>query len=156
MANEKNLKPNSARTPSERRENATKAGIASGIARRKKRDARKAAQIILNLPAQGAIRDNLAALGVEDEDLTNMMALMGRMFMKAQAGDVNAARFLVDMSGGGARYELDKKEISIEQKRLDFEKQKYKDQIEGTGASSTVDDWVDAVIQANESEEQKK
>lgn len=37
MANEQNLIPNSERTPSERRENARKAGIASGEARRKKK-----------------------------------------------------------------------------------------------------------------------
>ena len=34
---DENLIPNSARTPSERRENATKAGIASGKARRQKK-----------------------------------------------------------------------------------------------------------------------
>ena len=44
MANEKNLVPNSARTPSERKINAQKAGKASGRARREK----KAIQEMLN------------------------------------------------------------------------------------------------------------
>lgn len=48
MANEDNLIPNSERTPSERRENARKAGKASGEARRKKADMRKLAKMILD------------------------------------------------------------------------------------------------------------
>ena len=42
-----NLIPNEARTPTERRENARKAGKASGKARREKADLRKAAQAVL-------------------------------------------------------------------------------------------------------------
>ena len=41
MANERNLIPNDKRTPSERRENARKAGIASGQARREKKTIQK-------------------------------------------------------------------------------------------------------------------
>lgn len=47
MANEQNLIPNSERTPSERRENARKAGIASGKARREKADLRRQLQVFL-------------------------------------------------------------------------------------------------------------
>ena len=41
MANEKNLKPNSERTPKERKENARKGGNASGKARLAKKTARE-------------------------------------------------------------------------------------------------------------------
>ena len=41
MANEMNLKPNSERTPKERKENARKGGIASGKARLAKKTARE-------------------------------------------------------------------------------------------------------------------
>ena len=41
MANEKNLKPNSERTPKERKENARKGGIASGKSRLAKKTARE-------------------------------------------------------------------------------------------------------------------
>lgn len=47
MANPQNLVPNEMRTPSERRENARKAGKASGVARKRKADLRKAAQDFL-------------------------------------------------------------------------------------------------------------
>jgi hypothetical protein len=48
LANEKNLVPNSARTPEERRENAKKAGVASGVARRKKRDIKKSLEALMD------------------------------------------------------------------------------------------------------------
>lgn len=51
MANEQNLIPNSERTPSERRENARKAGIASGKARREKADLRRQLQVFLESEA---------------------------------------------------------------------------------------------------------
>ena len=48
MANEDNLILNSERTPSERRETARKAGQASGVARRKKRDMKKLLETLLD------------------------------------------------------------------------------------------------------------
>ena len=48
MGNEQYLVPNSERTPQERRENARKAGQASGKARRAKADLRKVAQALLD------------------------------------------------------------------------------------------------------------
>lgn len=47
MANEQNLIRNEDRTPSERRENARKAGVASGKARREKADLKKQLQVFL-------------------------------------------------------------------------------------------------------------
>ena len=51
MANEQNLVPNEARTPEERRENARKAGIASGKARREKADLKRQLQVFLEAEA---------------------------------------------------------------------------------------------------------
>lgn len=50
MANEQNLVPNSKRTPSERRENARKAGIASGKARREKKTFRELMELYGSMP----------------------------------------------------------------------------------------------------------
>ena len=49
MANPENLIPNENRTPTERRENAIKAGIASGKARREKRDRYQRMKMTLDL-----------------------------------------------------------------------------------------------------------
>lgn len=49
MPNAENLIPNSERTPSERRANASKAGKASGKARRAKRTMREVANLVLDM-----------------------------------------------------------------------------------------------------------
>ena len=53
MANEKNLKPNSERTPNERKELARKAGKASGKARLAKKTAREYAIAALETTTKG-------------------------------------------------------------------------------------------------------
>ena len=94
-----NLVPMNRRTKEEQREIAKKGGQASGAARRKKRDAKSAAKLILNLPALKNIEQNLKALGIEDErDYTNLVAIMARAFDKGMTGDINAMRFLVEMA----------------------------------------------------------
>ena len=80
--NEKNLIPNEERTPSERRENARKAGIASGKARREK----KTIQKILSDLLDGQIKDNpqfaklASKMGVESDksvkDIFTMVCLL--------------------------------------------------------------------------------
>ena len=62
-----NLVPNSARTPEERRENARKAGKASGVARRRKRDMAAIATALLSSKATGETRE---ALRVQAEKLS--------------------------------------------------------------------------------------
>ena len=94
-----NLVPMNRRTKEEQREIAKKGGQASGAARRRKRDAKSAAKLILNLPALNNIEQNLKALGIEDErDYTNLVAIMARAFDKGMTGDINAMRFLVEMA----------------------------------------------------------
>ncbi len=149
MANEKNLKPNSERTPSERRELAAKAGRASGEARRRKRDAQAAAKLILNLPALGSHESNLDAMGVDEGDFTNLVAMMARMYAKAAGqGDVGAARFLVETMGGDEKRKLERDRFKLERERFEFEKEKYEQERSGANAASdVVKDWIDAVIE---------
>jgi hypothetical protein len=100
MANEQNLIPNEARTPEERRENARKAGKASGVARAKKKTLRELAEIIGSMPTKNpktiAIMEKA---GFEPEEMTNDMATMLAMQLKSQAGDVAAAKLLAEMRG---------------------------------------------------------
>lgn len=99
MANAGNLIPNEQRTPSERRENARKAGLASGKARRNKRDAKKAISLLLDMAASGKFEKNLKVLGYDEADMTNMNALVARMFVEAMAGDVMAFKALMEYGG---------------------------------------------------------
>lgn len=76
MANEQNLIPNENRTPEERRENARKAGIASGEARRAKRDRHQRIKDLFALAVKDPkIKDNLAKMGIDvtDADLETAM-----------------------------------------------------------------------------------
>lgn len=80
--NEKNLIPNNERTPSERRENARKAGIASGQARREKKTIQKILADLLD----GQIKDSpqfaklASKMGVESDksvkDIFTMVCLL--------------------------------------------------------------------------------
>lgn len=100
MANEGNLIPNEDRTPSERRENARKAGIASGKARRRKRSMKEAADLYLSLPVSDKRRWNkIARKYVDPEDIDNQMAMIVGLAESATAGDASAARVVLQLLG---------------------------------------------------------
>lgn len=104
MPNEKNLVPNEQRTPSERRENAQKAGIASGAARRRKRALKEAADLYLSLPVSDRRSWNkLARRGVDPEDIDNQMAMIVGLADAATAGDAAAGRLVANILGEDAR-----------------------------------------------------
>lgn len=107
MANEQNLVPNSARTPSERRENASKAGVASGKARRRKKSMKQKMQLLLSLPAADNDQAELTAMGVDPEDMDNEMVLVKALFLAAAEGDTRAFDRIQDVLGRSvAREEL--------------------------------------------------
>ena len=89
MANIENLVPNEDRTPEERRENARKAGIASGVARRKKRDLREACLAILDM-------DVTTKSG---ETMTGAEAMVAKLFQQAMKGNIKAFIALRDTAG---------------------------------------------------------
>ena len=102
MANDENLIPMNRRTKSEQRKIATAGGKASGAARRKKRDMRKAAEMLLNMPVsnkQSTMKATLTALGIDEEDMDYSMGVMAAMLVQAANGNVNAAKFLRDTAG---------------------------------------------------------
>lgn len=101
--NEKNLIPNAERTPSERRENARKAGIASGVSRRRKRSMKEAADLYLSLPVSDKRRWNkIARKYVDAEDIDNQMAMIIGLTEAATAGDARAGKLIADLIGEGA------------------------------------------------------
>lgn len=80
MANAENLKPNNERTPKERRENAQKAGIASGEARR----------------ARKTLKEELLLL-LSDGDIQNKISVA--LLKKAQKGNIKAFEVIRDTIG---------------------------------------------------------
>ena len=98
MANEENL-----RTPSteEAREIGRKGGIASGKARREKRDRKQMASDLLDLTMQGAGVDKIKKFfGMKNTELNAYQVTVLSCLMKAmQKGDANALEKLLKIAG---------------------------------------------------------
>ena len=137
MANEQNLIKNSERTPSERRENAKKAGVASGKARRKKANLKKAFETILLADvASPSVKKQLEDMGF---DTTNEMALAMVMMQKAMKGNVRAFEQISKLTTTDAKDSLDKKEQKERIEALKLGNEKLRKQI-GTSEVDVKDD----------------
>lgn len=89
MANEQNLIPNSERTPSELREQTQRGGIASGEARRRKRDIRLALEALL----EKDISDK------HGNTMSTAEAIALKQIEKALKGDTKAFEVVRDSAG---------------------------------------------------------
>ena len=95
-----NLIPFNQRTESERRALSTKAGVASGEARRRKKELREFTKDFLMQDAAGILKQNMGALGVDADQMTNLAAMVIRLFSKAvNQGDLNSARTIIEWAG---------------------------------------------------------
>lgn len=105
MANESNLispeEVNSRLTPEERREKASKAGKASGEARRRKKNMREMARAIMDMPVHGDTnRANLRNFGIEEDEQTYQTAMIVRLVQRALVdGDTSAIRMIGELTG---------------------------------------------------------
>lgn len=97
---DENLVPMSERTKEEQRIIAIQGGKASGEARRRKKNMKECLELLLSLDVKNPkVREQLAKLGVEDEQMTNEMAMMVSALNKATKGDIQAMNFVRDTSG---------------------------------------------------------
>lgn len=127
MANEQNLKVPSSK---EARENGKKGGVASGKARRKKANLKKAFEIILQAEvASPNVKKRLEELGF---DSTNEMALAMVMMQKAMKGNVRAFEQISKLTTTDAKDTLDKKEQRERIKRLELENKKREQELSGS------------------------
>lgn len=146
MAGADNLIPNSERTPEELREITRKGGIASGVARRKKANLRKAFETILQAEvASPNVKKQLEELGF---DSTNEMALAMVMMQKAMKGNVRAFEQISKLTTTDVKDSLDKKEQkerikSIELKNKRDEKMLDSDMSNKRIIEINVGDWND-------------
>ena len=100
MANEKNLKKNSERTPSELREMTRKGGIKSGEARRNKKTMREALEMLMfDVEIDEAAKDKLRGAGISEKDFNNQMLITLGLMKKAREGDVQAYNAICAMIG---------------------------------------------------------
>lgn len=104
MANEQNLIPFDKRPEEEVRELARVGGIASGVARRRKRALKDAADYFLSLPVTDQrVWNELSQKGVDPKDIDNQMAMLCGLHSAASAGDARAAKVLVDILGENSK-----------------------------------------------------
>ena len=144
MANEENLIKNSERSPSELRENSRKGGIASGKARRKKAEFKKALEIVLSSKVQNQqLAEMLETMGYDN---TNEMAIALMTVQKAMKGDLRAVELIERTSNQVAKDKLDKQEQKERIRALKLENQR-KAMMLGEGIDEEVydDGFVDAL-----------
>lgn len=99
MARE-DLIPINKRTKDEQKKITTAGGIASGVARRRKRSMKEAADLYLSLPVSDRRRWNKVARKLVDpEDIDNQMAMIVGLTEAATAGDARAATVIVKLLG---------------------------------------------------------
>ena len=99
MNDENLIKPKDL-TPSQRRENAKKAGKASGKARHERAQMRDILARFLEMPLRPGGQANVGSLeGAEGKNVTVAESILLTMLAKAEQGDIRAAEFVRDTSG---------------------------------------------------------
>lgn len=93
MAKE-DLIPLNQRSPEERKEIARAGGIASGKARRRRRELREYMEALLDVPLdnKNKIKKKLEKKGLPEDMLDNKMLLTAALFQRAITGDVQAVK----------------------------------------------------------------
>lgn len=144
MLNEKNLVPNTERSPSEARENGRKGGIKSGETRRRK----KALKSLMNdLLSSDIVNDDIynSAIDMGCDNPTYGAAVVAAMVRQAALGDTKAFNAIVDLIGegnSGERVKLQRKQVALQEKKLSGEEEQTPDDgflsaLEGTAEA----DW---------------
>lgn len=139
-----NLKP--VRTKEEAKERGRNGGVASGKARRRKRAMQDATRYLLDMPiANESIANGMLALGFEEQDLTNQMAVVVSVWKEAMGGNIAAASWLRDTSGQNPSHVQHKEE---------FEYKKDKE----TGITYEMEDMdeIEETIYGKEAENKQK
>lgn len=152
MAGADNLIPNSERTPEELREMTRKGGIASGKARRKKANLKKAFETILQAEvASPNVKKQLEELGF---DSTNEMALAMVMMQKAMKGNVRAFEQISKLTTTDVKDTLDKKEQKERIKRLELDNKKREQELSGSKSDTgLMESLLEAVKGGDEVED---
>lgn len=120
-----NLVPNEARTPEERRENARKAGKASGAARRRKKQAAEYMRIALELPnvSNPKLVEKMLERGMPEEDCTYGASLAWAVLLRGIKGDTRAAELAYKIAAQAEAAEQAEKDKRAARRRAEAERQ---------------------------------
>ena len=147
MAGKDNLTP--FRSVEEAREAGRKGGVASGKTRRRKKAMKQAAAMLLNMDVSSSgafgkeMKKRLAALGLDEDDVTYQDALLASILLEAMKGDVRAAEFMRDTAGESPTLELRKQELKLRKDELKFKQdQEAKRQAAESSSASGLADAI--------------
>lgn len=119
--NEKNLIPNSQRTPEELREMTRKGGIRSGEVRRRKKTMREMVKLIGSSPADAKQKAQLKALlgdRIEDEEITYTMLVAMTLYQKAlKEKNMQAIEKIFEIDGMLEEVKNDYNDLSVDELR---------------------------------------
>lgn len=95
----------------EARELGRRGGIASGIARRRRKALREALDVYLSLPVQDKRSLNrLLRAGVDEDDADTQMLIVASLVQRAIDGNVRAAKLTFDLMADDNTHALDERE----------------------------------------------
>jgi len=112
-----NLINNDDLTPEERRESASRAGKASGEARRRKREMKKTLESLLEMQATNKNKRAFEKLGYEADKLTNEQALALSLIAKSISGDTRAASLVIDILGERHSDQMKERELELKEQQ---------------------------------------
>lgn len=138
----KNLKPVTERTKEEARAISSKGGKASGIARRKKADLKKAFETLLALDVTDSkIKKQLEEMGM---DGNNEALLAFATFQQAVKGNQKATENIIKLTNTKDRYDIQEQKERI--KALKHENREREEAEKGSAETiQIVDEWVEEV-----------
>jgi hypothetical protein len=126
--NPANFRP--ARTSEEARELGKKGGKKSAEKKRRDKTMREAAKILMCLPVKFAsMKKIMTELGIEDQEMTNVMAIVVSMYKEALNGNVRAAMFIQGLLGDEGAERAQAAQIELEKKKMELEIARLEQQI---------------------------
>lgn len=118
-ANEENLRGHGfdKKTVEERRELASKAGKASVQSRRRKKEIKEYAKMIMETKVPKNAAKAVKALGLNENDATYGALIAASMVRKAMGGDIKATKMILELIGQDPHLILREKELEYQKAR---------------------------------------
>lgn len=134
----KNLKPMNQRTEDEVKKIASKGGVNSGKARRKKADLKKAMELLLSLDVQDKkLKKTLEDMGM---DGSNQSLLAFATFQQAVKGNQRATENILKLTNTKDQYDIQEQRERIKSLKLDNKEREEVNKIDSESIT-LVDSW---------------
>lgn len=155
MANPENLKngePYRFQSGEKAAKAGAKGGVASGVAKRKKRDMADTIKLLMNMPVsdnQKKLKEAMTRFGIPENEQTQRAAAVFNMVLEVNKGNVQAFRALVDV-------EQREEDYKFRNRQFNYQKQRDREMAQAeTGKSSLADRIIGAYAQHEDPEGQE-